>query len=265
MYDIHIHSNISFDSDELPENYIAEALKKDIKVIGFSEHYDYDAYLDGAFDVSLADLDTYSDNITRVRKCFPDIDILFGLEVGYRAEALRKYRELISRYDFDYIINSLHTLNGCGDYYHDEFFAGKSLHSAYSDYFDGVLESVNADFDYQIVGHLGYVSRYRTGAASIIYSEFKTVLDEILTSIIKRDKCLEINTSSGTSGDETLPNSSIIERYLSLGGRNLSFGSDAHAAKDYLRKHDILLNYLKSIGVTELCYYKKRKKITYKI
>jgi histidinol-phosphatase (PHP family) len=265
MIDIHIHSRFSFDSEELPENYIAKAQQLNIPVIGFSEHYDYDALLDGA-DIALADLPeyvAYINNLKR-RKIYPKV--LCGIEFGYSAAASERYKTLAEEYNFDYIINSVHTLPGRGDSYFSTFFDGKTVRQSYLDYFNAVLASVKADFDYQIIGHIGYVSRYCKGENSKInYCDYSEIFDEILTEIIKRDKCLEINTSSGNAGSEFLPDCDVIERYLKLGGKKLSFASDAHRVGDYLRKEQIVKDYLKSIGVSKLCYYENRKCVFYDI
>lgn len=266
MVDVHLHTKFSFDSKEEPENYVNIARKTDVKVIGFSEHYDYDAYLDGEKDVELADLKAYSKEVVQLKKKYPDIKILQGVEFGYRKEAVAHYSEILNEFNFDYAINSLHTLPTRGDCYHDRFFEGKSLRDCYADYFKGVLESVNAGYNYQIIGHLGYACRYRRGqGARIIYGDFADILDEILKAVIRKDKCLEINTSCGTSGCEFLPDKDIIIRYLQLGGKLLSFGSDAHTAANYFKGADLLKQFLKQAGVKELFYYEKRLPVSYKI
>lgn len=263
--DVHLHSDFSFDSDEKCENYLTAANKAGVPVIGFSEHYDYDALTDGA-DITVADIPKYVAEIKNLKTRYQKPEILCGIEVGYRDSVVGHYRQLIDRYDFDYVINSVHTLAGRGDCYHDGFFEGRTLKSSYFDYFKAVLESVRADFDFQIIGHIGYVSRYRSGDGSrILYSDFSDIIDEILSEIIKRDKCLEINTSSGRSKGSFLPDCDIIERYLQLGGEKLSFGSDAHRAADYLRKQGELAEFLKSVGVKRLFYYKNRKPVAYNI
>lgn len=265
LIDIHLHSDFSFDSKEKQENYVISALKAGVPAIGFSEHYDYDALLDGA-GIALCDIPEYVKGIKELRKNYSEPEILCGIEFGYRGAAAEKYGRLIKEYDFDYVINSVHTLAGRGDCFHDSFFEGKTLKESYYDYFKGVLESIRADFDYQIVGHIGYASRYRSGdGVKIRYCDFSDIIDEILREIISRDKCLEINTSTGSSQSEFLPDRDIIERYLQLGGKKLSFGSDAHCAGDYLRKGAELFEYLKSIGVTTLYYYKKRQAVAYNI
>ncbi|MDE7075858.1 MAG: histidinol-phosphatase HisJ family protein [Clostridia bacterium] len=263
--DIHLHTKFSFDSQEEIENYVCAAKQAGNPAVGFSEHYDYDAVLDGE-NISVADIPKYKNVVNALRAKTSKPDILFGIEFGYRDISVSKYRELIEKYDFDYVINSVHTLKGRGDCFHDRFFEGKTLKESYSDYFQAVLESVKADFDYQIIGHVGYVSRYRTGKdAKILYSDFSEIIDEILCEIINRDKCLEINTSTGKSENCFLPDKDIIERYVRLGGKKLSFGSDAHKATDYLRRQNELCDFLKSLGVEQLYYYKKRQPIAYNI
>lgn len=265
LIDVHLHSDFSFDSSEKVENYVERAQAAGVPVIGFSEHYDYDAVLDGA-DISVADIPNYVAELRRLRAKYESPEILCGIEFGYRDVSVEKYRELIADYDFDYVINSVHTLAGRGDCFHDEFFAGKSLKESYSDYLKTVYKSVKSDFDFQIIGHIGYVSRYRKGdGARLSYGDFSDILDEILREIIRRDKCLEINTSVGSSGSSFLPDTDIIKRYLQLGGKLISYGSDAHEVKNYQRNSEKLCEFLKSQGVSEFFYYKNRRPVGYKI
>ncbi|MGN0808283.1 MAG: histidinol-phosphatase HisJ family protein [Candidatus Coproplasma sp.] len=266
MVDLHLHTKLSFDSNEEPENYLKRAKEIGENCLGFSEHYDYDAFWDGERDVTLTDLESYNLNIDKLKRDYPDIQILQGIEFGYREQALSKYREIINQNNFDYVINSLHTLPDRGDCYHDKFFEGRPLKESYYDYFKGVLESVNADYDYQIIGHLAYVCRYRKGVGSKIkYSDFAEIIDEILKAVIARDKCLEINTSIGVSECTFLPDVDVIKRYIELGGKLLSFGSDAHKAENYLKNSKALKEFLTGIGVNELYYYKNRQPVPYKI
>jgi histidinol-phosphatase (PHP family) len=192
--------------------------------------------------------------------------VLCGIEFGYSKAASLQYKKLADEYPFDYIINSVHTLPGRGDSYYPAFFDGKTIRQSYLDYFNAVLASVKADFDYQIIGHIGYVSRYCKGENSKIrYCDYSEIFDEILKEIINRDKCLEINTSSANAGSDFLPDCDVVEQYLKLGGKKLSFASDAHKACDYLRKESIVKKYLKSIGIDKLCYYENRKCVYYDI
>ncbi|MDE6691678.1 MAG: histidinol-phosphatase HisJ family protein [Clostridia bacterium] len=265
LVDIHLHSGFSFDSCEKISNYLEKARELGVPVIGFSEHYDYDAVLDGA-DIALCDIPKYVGYLNGVRAENVSPEILCGIEFGYRDVCVEHYRRLIEDYDFDYVINSVHTLPVRGDCFQESFFAGRTIQESYREYFKAVLESVKADFDFQIVGHLGYASRYRNcDNAKINYADYSDILDEILECIIVRDKCLEINAYVGKTEGLCLPDTDIILRYLQLGGKKLSFGSDSHKAGDYLRKSTAIIEFLKSAGVDEMFYYKKRRPIAYKI
>jgi histidinol-phosphatase (PHP family) len=266
MIDIHIHTRFSHDSKELPENYINAANERKIPVIGFSEHYDYDAILDNDQNVWLCDIASYYSYYKKLKEQFKTPDILFGIEFGYRDNATFEYKRLTKDYPFDYIINSVHTLPNRGDSFYPSFFAGRSIHQSYLDYFNAVLDSVKADYDYQIIGHIGYVSRYCKGEnTKINYVDYSEIFDEILKEIIKRDKCLELNTSTRDAGSDFLPDKDVVERYLELGGNKLSFAGDAHRAEDYLRSEQKVEEFLKSIGIKKMCYYKQRKCVYYDI
>lgn len=264
MVDIHLHSKFSFDSNEEPAAYVEAAKMLGADRFGFSEHYDYDAYLDGAKDVTLCDIASYQKSFKSLKT--DGVDMLFGIEFGYRKEAIEHYNELSAKFRFDYVINSVHTLKGGGDCYHSAFFEGRPLEDAYRDYLKGVLESVTSNLDFDVVGHIGYVARYRKGEnVRLCYSKYSDILDDILSAIIERGKCLEINTSSGTCGSRFLPDENIIERYLAIGGKLISFGSDAHRATDFMRKSSQLESFLSENGVKELIYFKDRNPIAYPI
>ena len=76
----------------------------------------------------------------------------------------------------------------------------------------------------------------------------------ILKRIIASDKTLEVNTNHGLN-----PNAEILARYFELGGRNVSFGSDAHHG-GLCDGWDEAVKVLKDIGFSELSVFKRRKR-----
>ena len=79
------------------------------------------------------------------------------------------------------------------------------------------------------------------------YRDFPDLFDAILSGIVARNKILEVNSSARGAGD-FLPGRDILERYFALGGREVSFASDAHEAGDILRGRTLIANTLKEIG-----------------
>ena len=71
-------------------------------------------------------------------------------------------------------------------------------------------------------------------------------------AIIKKDKILEVNSANKTLENRTLPARHIIERYFALGGRKISYGSDAHFIERIGDKREEIVAMLKEIGFTYL-------------
>lgn len=258
MTDLHIHTDFSFDSEEKMQNYVRDAAKGD-KAVGFSEHYDYDVILSGDKTACLPDLSAYFTEADRLSKAYPSVKILKGIELGYCAEAVPHYKSLLKDNNFDYAILSVHTLAGRGDCYYPAFYDGMTREQAYSAYLRAVLESVRTDLDFQIVGHIGYVARYAPYKDKRLgYKDFPELFDEILKTIIARGLCLEINTSSKGAEGDFLPDVSVIERYIALGGVNFTFGSDAHSLQRYRDGEKLVRQFLLSHGVNEICRFENR-------
>ena len=83
------------------------------------------------------------------------------------------------------------------------------------------------------LGHLDYIVRYcpsRDANYNPMVDQ-KEVIDNILNLLIERDICLEINTSNLAKGfDFAHPHPDILKRYVELGGKKVTIGSDAHQA-----------------------------------
>lgn len=266
MTDLHIHTNFSFDSEESMERYVRVALARGDGALGFTEHCDYDAVLDGEKDHPLPDWKGYFAEVGRLKNAFPQIGILKGVELGYRAEALPHYRSLLDENDFDYAIMSVHTLKGRGDCYYPRFYRDLDKERAYNEYLRAVSESVNADVDFQIVGHIGYVARYAPYKENrLTYHEFAELIDEILRAVIARGLCLEINTSVKGTGTPFVTDTTVLERYIALGGTNFTFGSDAHLSVRYREGAETVRNFLLARGIGEIFRFEKRKPIKEKL
>lgn len=265
MTDLHIHTSFSHDSEEDMEKYIERALALGKRAVGFSDHYDY-LCIENGRQIALPDLDEYTCTIARLREKYKGrIEVLCGLEVGFLDVANEKYVELARKYPFDYFINSVHMVAG-KDCYHNEFGRNLTAKEAYRLYFAAVRRSIDAPYPYEAVGHIGYASRYTTYEdKKIRYADFAGELDDILRAIIGRGVCLEINTSSAGSGGDFLPDRDIVRRYAELGGRKITFASDAHTVRRYAEKEEIVKSFLKELGIGETYYFKNRKPVAEKL
>lgn len=61
-----------------------------------------------------------------------------------------------------------------------------------------------------------------------------------------------MNSSTKTAGSPFIPDTDILERYFELGGRMVSFASDAHDTTRIADRRDIVVAALKKVGFTHL-------------
>lgn len=261
MTDMHLHTAFSFDSDEDPENYIKAAIVHNDLSIGFSDHCEYNM-LDYDRDFPLPDFDKFFVAVDKLSQRYGGIRMLKGVELGYSDSAVPLCKKLLNDRPFDYAIMSVHTVAGRGDCYFPAMYEGLDKREAYSLYLDEVYNSVVADVDFQIVGHIGYIARYAPyNDNSLSYSEFKDKIDLIIKQIISRDLCLELNTSVTGLNCDFVPERGIVNRYVELGGKNFSFGSDSHDASSYAFNREKVKSFLSSLGVNYSLSYENRKPI----
>ena len=118
------------------------------------------------------------------------------------------------------------------------------------------------------MAHIGYVAKYSayTGPErQLVYADAPDAFDTLLKYVIEHDKCIEINTSGyGTTG-YTLPHTSIIKRYIELGGETFTFGSDSHNTDRNYADIERAKDAVRAMGGKYQASYCQRKKTLYRI
>ena len=261
LTDVHIHSTFSFDGRDTLKDILFEAHAKGYAFLGVAEHFDYDWLLLKTLPQKLIDAENYFHEARRLQEDYQGcMNVLIGAEFGYADDerVAKKYAETVEKYRPDFIVNSVHTLRGEDYYFRQPFYTQKGegklreKREVYEEYLSLLLKSVHASYPYDIVGHIGYATRYAPYEdKSLSYAEFKKPLDEILQAIIDKNKILEVNTAVK---DERLfvPTDEIVKRYYQLGGRNVSFASDAHIVARIGDKRAETVKRLKEIGFTHI-------------
>ncbi len=221
--DTHIHSTFSCDGHDTIENMTLSAIAKGFKYICFTEHIDYNPHDDG---FGYYNYEVYSSEIERVREKYgTQITILKGIEFSEPHLYRTQFEKELNR-DYDMIMGSLHFLK-------DKFYGENGLTDEYSVeqlleiYFKELLEMVNAG-GFDVLAHFDFPRRYY-GRQEVQPDFIHVVLKRMIDSGI----ALEINTSGYRKGyGYPMPDFTIIDEYLKLGGRRVTFGSDSHRATE---------------------------------
>jgi len=248
LADCHIHtSNFSSDAVDTAETMVRAALKKGVSYLAITDHLDLKP--DGSLPSRLNELPAYRRALTALKEKYRDqLELAAGIEIGFVPQHAARIAALLDGLAFDYIINSVHEVDG-EDCYFPAYFQGKTKARAYCGYFEAVLASLDAPYPYHCVGHLGYVERrspYPDPAAH--YGEFAETLDAVLEKIIRKKKIIELNTNTYGGSFPWLPNAGILSRYKELGGERVAFGSDAHQKARIGDKYKEAAEFLKGMG-----------------
>lgn len=260
MYDMHIHSQYSMDSNTDMEDTVVQAIKKNMKSICFTDHVDYESTFD-KIDFVFRTSDYFKD-INRVKfKYKKDIEILAGVEIGMQPYLFERYNEFINKNMFDFVLMSIHSVGG-EDIYVDQYTKDKDPLEAIIKYYEDMLACVRGFSNFDVLGHIDYIDRYYPSKDDIPdFEEYEHLVSEILKTIIKKGKGIELNTS-GLRKDLGYfhPKLPILKLYKSLGGETITIGSDAHNAENVGGDYKSAEKMLKDLGFKFIHIYKGRKK-----
>ncbi len=234
--DQHTHCSFSTDSEASPEAMIQGAIEKGITHLCLTDHMDLDypgtTTETPLFEFSAAD---YFKTLSSLKEaCQSKLQLGIGIELGLRpgrADLNNQMNQLLQDYSFDFVLGSVHLLDN-DDPYYETYWAGRTAKDILCKYFNDMLTSLQEYRNFDSLGHLDYLIRYIPtfcGTKDYAYKEYAEVLDEILKFLISNNKALEINTAGLIKGLSCFhPKLEILERYLELGGKLITIGSDAH-------------------------------------
>ncbi len=257
-----MHSVHSFDSDAPVNAMIESAISKGLTDICFTEHMDIKApvteeWPEHAWEVNV---DSYLyDLITCKEKYSDKINVNFGLELGLMQDAFRENAVTAKAHDFDFIIGSVHFVNGI-DTYWPEYFENRTVHAAVEEYFKTILANIRQFNNFDVLGHLDYVVRTVPGREAAYHPfEYEMIIEDILTTLIEKEKGIELNTSQLAKGfTYANPHLDILKKYHELGGEIITIGSDAHNPQNIAFGYDKAEEFLKEAGFKYYCTFKDR-------
>ncbi|MCR5675451.1 MAG: histidinol-phosphatase HisJ family protein [Lachnospiraceae bacterium] len=235
--DQHVHSHHSADSEERMERIAEQAIAAGLRDLCFTEHNDFDYPDVGDEEIKKTtfylDTDAYHEEYLSVRERYADrIRLHFGVELGLQPHLAEENRAFVQAKPYDLVIASIHVSRGRDPYY-PAFYEGRTEEEAMREILEETLENIRVFDDFDVLGHLDYILRYvPSGRQTMDMDPFSDLLDEILALLIRRGQGLDLNSQPiwKKGYPEMNPSRQILLRYRALGGRIITFGSDAHRA-----------------------------------
>lgn len=252
--DMHMHTWFSTDSEACPRDMADEAVRKGLKTICFTDHFDKDDLEWG--EEGIFDVDAYFVEMQKLQEEYAGkLNIRIGIELGLRTYLKDYYEELTKKYPFDFVIGSVHNVPYKKDaegniLYTDpaaeKLFTDRTDKEAYRLMMETTLENVRTSDCFQTLGHLDYVVRYgKSREKEYSYTDYADIIDEILKLLIEKEMGLEVNSAGLKYGlPFAHPHPDVLKRYRELGGEIITIGADAHKpehiAYDFAKAEEIL-------------------------
>ncbi len=259
FYDLHTHSIHSFDGNHSFDVMIQSAIDKELKGIAITDHCEIDSK-DCDFDALCSN--QYADACECREKYADKIEVFKGIELGQSIYNKPLAERILSEYDYDFVLGSVHNLENMEDFFFLNY-ADYDVYELLDRYFDA-LYTLSQWNKFDSLAHLTYPLRYITGKHKIDVdmSRFSDKIDAILELIIKNEKALEINTSGYFNElKDILPNEKIVRRFKELGGKYITIGSDSHYSDKIGMGIEQGMDAAKRCGFDYITIYRKRNPV----
>ncbi len=256
--DYHTHTPLCRHATGEPSELAAQALKRGLKEIGFSDHNpmprdDFDDWR-----MKLSELDDYVARVEQTRRDHPDLSIKLALEVDYVPGGEDWVRDLGARHPWDYFIGSVH-------YVADSWavdnpaaiseWEKRDPLEVWTLYFERLTAAADSGL-FDILGHVDLCKKFG------IYpkADCTRLFQNFLQAAKRRGAAIELNTA-GLRKDckEIYPSPRILHLAAQL-RVPITFGSDAHAPKEVGLHFAEAVQLAHSAGYTHYCRFTQRKR-----
>lgn len=256
----HTHSRWS-DGKSTILDHIRAAGEMGLDEIGISDHYVLTP--DGVqqyFGMPLGRLDDYVEDVqSSAGEATDGLVVRLGLEVDYFPETEEAIRELLNSQPFDYVIGSIHFVNGfpIDDAVEPwEKLDQQGRNDAIRGYWIRLRQMAESRL-FDIAGHLDLTKKFGFYSTDDLAPEINAALD----AIVGADMAFEVNTSGWYKPcREAYPGPSIIQECFN---RRIPVivTSDAHHSEHLIRGYEEAYTLIKEIGFMESAVYMGRMRI----
>ncbi|MBP1916481.1 histidinol-phosphatase (PHP family) [Lederbergia galactosidilyticus] len=262
-FDFHTHHDRCGHARGKIRDYIEAAIANGLNMIGISDHSPYFASEEDQAHPGIAmaksSFATYVEEVLALKEEYKTkIDVLLGVESDFFPEHIPLYRKQYAQYPFDYIIGSVHHVNGINIFNRDRWdgLTKEEIKQTKDRYYDLIAQSAQSGL-FQILGHIDAMKGFYP-----VFSQIETEeIERALKIIGEYPVAIEINTSGKTKDcGGWYPSDEILEKALYYGVK-VTFGSDAHDPERVGDDMEEVRQRLKEIGFNDWAYFKEQQMV----
>ncbi len=254
----HVHSKWS-DGRNTLEELSAAARSAGLAEWGTSDHIVLrpDGFL-VSWTMDPARLPAYVEAVRAIQASAPpEQPVRLGLELDYFPGRERELRELLADYPFDYVMGSVHYVDGLNvDSDHEQWqsLSPERVNEVWRGYWTRVAGMARSGL-YTFAAHLDIAKTFARYPTADLGPEIATALDEIA----RAGMAVEVNTSGwGRACAEPYPSQALLTACLARGIPSL-VNADAHGVEHLTRYLDRGLDWLRSAGYRQVVRFKRRR------
>lgn len=252
LLDYHMHTYLS-DGRHSHEEMLLSAAFLGVDEIGFSDHI---CLIPVPWALPLNRIDEMIEMVQSAQAAnTKGVSIKFGIEMDYLPGREQEIENLIKRLPLDYVIGSVHFVNGWNFDTNAKQFDAIDVNQFYKDYFKLVQQSAASGL-FDIIGHCDLAKKFA------YYPSFPLdeLYDETAQIFKESDVAVEINTSGRTKPcNEFYPAPQFMER-LAHHKVPITLGSDAHVEQNISQYFHEAIGAIKALGVTKIARFTKRQR-----
>ncbi len=251
--DLHNHTPLCKHAVGEPEEFVKRALEAGVEYFGFSDHAPME--FDKRYRMDFSQMKDYEEEIKRLREKYKGkMEILLGYEVDFIEEYID---DRILKADTDYLIGSVHFLNGWG-FDNPEFigeYKNKDIDKIWEEYFYAVERMAKSGL-FQIVGHIDLIKVFNFKPKK----DVRVIAKNAIKAVKKAGMAVELNVAGYRKPVKELYPSEEILEMLKEYDIPVTFGSDAHKIEDIGFMSDEAESKAKEFGYDKCVIFRNKDK-----
>ncbi len=252
LIDYHVHTAMSGDAKGTISDHVKIARDRGLMEIGFSDHFHLEKQ---DHSMSYEELAQYVEKGQSYKEN-SDFPVKLGLEVDFIPNREKEIEKIVKSGDFDYVIGSVHFINGWGfdsPRYVSEY-KKWDLAELYRTYFS-LIQQCSKSGLFDIIGHVDLIKKFGLKPKTDITSVFRETVEVLKDSKV----CVEVNTSGlRTPCKEIYPNKTFLKMCFDE-GIPIILGSDAHSSEDIGKDFSRALKMIREVGYENIATFSQRK------
>ena len=253
---LHNHTSLCGHAAGSPDEYIEEAIKKNISCFGFSDHAPLPEEVRDGESMKPEEAEDYIGTVLSAKNRYAgSIEILLAFEVDYPLHGSFAASYFTDE-RIDYLIGSCHCMDGWAfdNEQGIEAFSKRDIDDIYADYYE-ILSGLVDSRLFNIAGHFDLPKKFGHRPHRAFTSEIETIAKKMA----KTQTAFELNTSGLIKPvKEMYPSREILDIFFRY-NVPVAMGSDSHSPEQVGYGYDVAIDTLKAAGYRKLAVFRKRR------